>query len=105
GAGLVTSAVAVSHPGKKESPAFEIGAFSLREAMSYVTGRLAGGPHLRGGAFGLIEELGGDPLALSQASAVIRSSGVSCGDYQEKVTGRRADRGGRAAPAEITWTF
>ena len=103
---LITSTAPVSHPAKQDTPTVKVGAFSLREAMNYVVGRLTAGPHLRTGAFGLIEDLGGEPLALTQATAVMKSSGISCNDYRDKVGRRRQETiGGRPASAAVTWTF
>src|SRR6185312_6925626 len=58
-------------------------AFSSREAMGYLSGRLSTDPDQRSGAIDLVGDLGCEPLALAQASAVIASSGMSCRDYRQ----------------------
>jgi tetratricopeptide (TPR) repeat protein len=67
-----------------------VGAFSPREAMTYLMGRLSTDPDQRHGAMGLAAELDCQPLALAQASATIATSIVSCQDYQDRLTRRRA---------------
>src|SRR5207244_4601461 len=58
-------------------------AFSSREAMGYLSGRLSTDPDQRSGAIDLVGDLGCEPLALAQASAVIAGSGMSCRDYRQ----------------------
>lgn len=90
------------------APCLEIGAFSRRDAMSYLVGRLSSDPEQRRGAIDLIEDLEFQPLALSQASAVIANSWTTCADYREYFLGRRRQMaqatGGRPAAAAVTWT-
>jgi len=75
---------------------FPVGVFSRREALNYVRGRLTADPDQRHGAIDLAAELGCEPSALTQASAVIASSGLSCGDYRAHFTHRRAQLAGQA---------
>jgi len=83
--------------------------FSMREALSYLMGRLTADPDQRVGAIDLVGDLGCEPSALFQASAVIASSGLSCRDYRDYLAQRRAqlaemdDEGQAAAP--VTWTL
>jgi len=97
---------AAGQPGVRVVP---VGALSTREALSYLTGRLADDRDQRGGAIDLAITLGGDPTALTCASAVIASSTLTCRDYQQHYTGKqaqlqaqRADSQPPAAP-EVTW--
>jgi hypothetical protein len=109
GRALVT--VAGSPPALKtpQAHAIGIGAFSSREALSYLMGRLTADPDQRLGAIDLIDELGCEPLALAHASAVIASSALSCRDYLEVFLRRRelvaGTPGGRPPAATATWTL
>ena len=67
-----------------------VGPFSTREALSYLTGRLADDPDQRHGAIDLAIALDGDPLALAHAAAVIATTEQSCGDYQRHYADLRA---------------
>jgi hypothetical protein len=88
---------------------FPVGAFSTREALNYLMGRLADDPDQRQGAIDLAITLGGDPCALTHASAVLATTTQSCRDYQRHYTSKRARLAARqaggeppAAPA-VTW--
>jgi tetratricopeptide (TPR) repeat protein len=79
--------------------------FSRREALSYLMDRLTEDRGQRSGAIDLVDHLGGEPLALVQASAVIGTSSLSCRDYQD-VFVRKLDqlaRPGGASTAAISW--
>ena len=82
--------------------------FSTREALNYLSGRLATDPDQRSGAIDLADALGGDPAALAHASAVIISSGIRCREYRDYVIQRQvpppADGGEPPAAAGLTWT-
>ncbi|HEY3651017.1 MAG TPA: tetratricopeptide repeat protein [Streptosporangiaceae bacterium] len=84
-------------------------AFSTREAMGYLSGRLGTDPDQRSGAIDLVRDLGCEPLALAQASAVIAGSGMTCRDYRQHFMRRQKQlaEAGRADPsaAAVTWTF
>src|SRR5579875_1541990 len=86
-----------------------VGPFSPREGLQYLMGRLSADPEQRAGALDLAMELGGEPIALYQASAVIGSSALSCRDYLGQVVRRRDQLAGVAAPpaaaAAVTWTL
>jgi tetratricopeptide (TPR) repeat protein len=82
-----------------------IAGFSRREALSYLMDRLTEDRGQRTGAIDLVDHLGGEPLALVQASAVIGSSALSCREYQD-VFGRKLEQmagAGRASTAAISW--
>ena len=85
-----------------------VGFFSVREALNCLTERLSVNPAQRHGAMELAEELGCEPLALAQASAVIGNSTLACRDYRDYFAGRRQQIGMEAAGAsatEVTWTL
>jgi tetratricopeptide (TPR) repeat protein len=86
-----------------------VGGFTGREAMSYLMARLARHPDQRIGAADLVEDLAGLPLALAQASAMIRASGQTCREYSEQFARRRAQMQATARsepPATaVTWTL
>ena len=89
--------------------ALPVPAFSTREAMNYLSGRLSTDPDQRSGAIDLIGDLGCEPTALAQASAVIAGSGMSCRDYRHYFTQRQKQlaEAGRAetSATAVTWTF
>ncbi len=106
---LVTTgdaAVVAAQPGAHLLP---VGMFSPREALSYLMGRLTADPDQRIGAIDLVKDLGCEPLALAQASAVIASSALSCRDYRDYFVRRREQltdaAGGEPSAAAVTWTF
>jgi hypothetical protein len=73
-----------------ESPAFErrdlvfvpVGGLNRREALDYVTSRLTDHPDQRIEALDLGEDLGGLPLGLAQATAVMSARGQGCREYR-----------------------
>jgi tetratricopeptide (TPR) repeat protein len=84
-----------------------VGVLSSREALSYLMGRLTVDPDQRLGAIDLVEDLGCEPLALAQASAVIASSALSCREYREYFASRRDRHAahGKPAAAAVTWAL
>jgi len=105
---LVTAADAAAVPGEHRVLVVEVPAFSTREALNYLMGRLSADPDQRSGAIELVGELGGEPAALAHASAVLVSSGLRCGEYREYFARRRAQlaAGGGPVPAgAVTWTL
>ena len=104
---LVTAADAALVPsGMRVVP---VGGFSLREAISYLSERLSADPDKRQGAIELAHDLDLEPVALTQASAVIASSPMSCREYRTEYVRRRqqlATAPGEWPPAAaVTWTF
>ena len=97
--------------GIDEMLVLEVGAFSRREAMSYLVARLSADPDQRHGAMDLVEDLGGEPLALAQATAVIASSRMTCDGYRERFhrrmveLGVAAEEARRTAASSVTWTL
>ncbi len=104
---LVTSAEAAAVPsGMRIVP---LGPFSLREAIGYLSGRLAADPDKRHGVIELAQDLDLEPVALAQAGAVIANTPLSCREYRVHFV-RRSEQlaessGGRPPAAAVTWTF
>jgi tetratricopeptide (TPR) repeat protein len=107
--GRVVVTVAGAPPDLPGVKALPVGAFSSREALSYLMGRLTADPDQRLGAIDLTEELACEPLALAQACSVIASSALSCRDYLELFRRRRdviaEMAGGKPPAAAVTWTL
>ncbi len=72
---LITTANPAAIPGEWRAVALPVPAFSTREAMGYLSGRLSADPDQRSGAIDLVRDLGCEPTALAHASAVIATSG------------------------------
>ncbi len=106
---LITTANPAVIPAADRALTLPVPAFSSREAMGYLSGRLSTDPDQRSGAIDLVGDLGCEPLALAQASAVIAGSGMSCRDYRQHFMQRQKQlvEAGRAEPsaAAVTWTF
>ncbi len=106
---LITTANPAAISAEHRALALPVPAFSTREAMTYLSGRLSTDPDQRSGAIDLVGDLGCEPIALAQASAVIASSGMSCRDYRQYFNQRQkqlVDAGrAEAAAAAVTWTF
>jgi tetratricopeptide (TPR) repeat protein len=105
---LVTTGVAAGLP--PGATVLPVDTFSLREGMNYLIGQLAQDPNQRLGALDLVKELGCEPLALAQASAVIRESALSCQDYLGYFAHRREYMAegqpvNSVPAAAVTWTF
>jgi hypothetical protein len=106
---LVTSRQSALASGRSGMRVVPVGFFSAREALNYLTRQLSVNPVHRNGAIDLIEDLGGEPLALAQAASVVANSTLSCRDYREYF-GRRRQQVGVAAgevpsAAMVTWTL
>jgi tetratricopeptide (TPR) repeat protein len=106
---LITTANPAAVPGEWRALALPVPAFSTREAMGFLSGRLSTDPEQRSGAIDLVRDLGCEPIALAQASAVIATSGMSCRNYRQHFTQRQKQlvEAGRVEPsaAAVTWTF
>ena len=104
---LVTAADAAAVPGQPGALVTGVPRFSIREALNYLSGRLAADPDQRSGAIDLAGVLGGEPAALAHASAVIISSGIRCRQYRDYFARQQAQRtaaGGQRPAAGLTWT-
>jgi tetratricopeptide (TPR) repeat protein len=104
---LVTSADPAAVP--RDTRVVPVGRFSLREASSYLSGRLSADPDKRHGAIELAQDLDLEPVALAQASAVIANSPLSCREYRTHFARRREQlaqsSSARPSAAAVTWTF
>jgi tetratricopeptide (TPR) repeat protein len=102
---LVTCADAAAVP--RGMQILPVGLFNSREAISYLTERLSANRGQRLGAIDLVGAMGLEPFALTQASAVIASSAMSCLNYREYfVRSREQLADSSAAPplaSAITW--
>jgi tetratricopeptide (TPR) repeat protein len=81
--------------------AVEVGAFSRREALAYLSIRLHTDPGQLAGALELADGLGFLPIALGLAGAVMAETGLTCHQYLERVTERR---GRLAAATADAWS-
>jgi len=106
---LITAADPVTACGGRRVLAMPVPAFSTREAVSCLLGRLTTDPDQRSGAIDLAADLGGQPAAVAQAGAVIASSGLPSREYRQLFAQRRAQlaAGGTRPPsaAAVTWTL
>ena len=86
-----------------------LGPFSLREAIGYLSGRLAADPDKRQGVIELAQDLDSEPVALAQASAVIANTPLSCREYRAHFVRKREQlaesSSARPPAAAVTWTF
>jgi tetratricopeptide (TPR) repeat protein len=90
--------------------AHPVSGFSRREALGYLNARLTGYPDQRIEALDLAEDVGGLPIALSQAAAVVMATGTTCRDYRAEFAQRMQGTAGTQVdgcpPALIaTWSL
>ena len=106
---LVTSAAAAAAAVPSGMRIVPLGPFSLREAISYLSGRLAADPDKRHGVIELAQDLDLEPVALAQASAVIANTPLSCREYRAHFVRRgealAESSSERPSAAEVTWTL
>jgi tetratricopeptide (TPR) repeat protein len=65
-----------------------VGGFSRRESLGYLNARLTAFPDQRIAAIDLAEDVGGLPIALAQAAAVVAATGATCRDYRDRYARR-----------------
>ncbi len=87
-----------------------MGGFSRREALSYLGARLTDDPDQRVEALDLGEDLGGLPLGLAQAAAVMNVNRLSCREYRIQLAERRKHMTGHlvdgvSAAVLATWSL
>jgi hypothetical protein len=87
-----------------------VGGFSRREALSYLSSRLADYADQRIEALDLAADLNGLPIGLAQATAVMNANRLSCREYRAQFSERRAYMSGRpvegVSPAILaTWSL
>jgi tetratricopeptide (TPR) repeat protein len=85
-----------------------VGGFSRREALSYVSSRLTDYPDQRIEALDLAEDVGGLPLALAQATAVMNARKLGCREYRAMYADRRKHMNaidGVSADVLTTWSL
>ena len=82
-------------PNRRIAP---VPAFSTREALAYLTARLATDPGQRTEALDLAHDVDCQPLALAHATAALICTGASCRDYRGWYHDRKR-RMGHASPA------
>jgi tetratricopeptide (TPR) repeat protein len=106
---LITTANPAAYPRTQGALIHPVGAFRPCEALNYLSARLAAHPDQHAEAEGLAKDLGYEPLALAQASAVIASSALSCRDYRDLFALRRRKlaeaAGGLLPAASVTWAI
>jgi tetratricopeptide (TPR) repeat protein len=105
---LITAADAAVIPsGQGAAVVVPVPAFSMREAMGFLSDRLTTDPEHRSGAYDLADALGGEPAALAQAGAVMAGSGTGCRHYQHYLDQQRARQraaaGSEPPAASVTW--
>ena len=109
GRALITTANPAAVPDHQGTLIHAVGVVSPREALSLLTCNFTMDPDKRLGAADLVADLGYEPLALAQASAVIGSSALSCRDYQDCFARRREQVteavGGPPPAASVTWAI
>ena len=106
---LVTTTEPPASLGQEGLLAFAVSGLSRRESLGYLLGRLTEDRGQRTGAIDLVDTLGGEPLALAQAGAVLDSSIMSCRDYLDRYARKREQLAfsfpGRPAASAVTWTL
>jgi tetratricopeptide (TPR) repeat protein len=94
--------------GGKDLTVIPVAGMSRREAMSYLTSRLIDNPDQRLESLDLGEDLGGLPLGLAQATAVMRTRELSCREYRAQLAERRPhmpEVDGVSASVLATWSI
>ena len=79
--------------------AVEVGPFSPREALAYLSSKLHADPDQWIGALDLAGDLGYLPIALAQAAALMADAGLDCRQYRARVADRMRRLAGGAAGA------
>ncbi len=87
----------------------EVGAFTAREAMAYLSTKLHADPDQWIGALDLAGDLGFLPIAVGQAGALMADTGVDCRQYRARFADRKIHLAGAAdtypAIVAATWSL
>jgi tetratricopeptide (TPR) repeat protein len=88
----------------------QVGGFSRREALGFLTTRLFEDTAQRNGALDLAQALGCLPIALAQAGALIADARIDCRQYQGQFADRQQAMGigpdrGHASTVAVTWSL
>ena len=103
---LVTTADPAAFSGEQKALVYPVGLYRPAEAQGYLAARL--GPGRSQGAPELAADLGYEPLALAQASAVIASSAMSCQAYRDLFAAKRESAEaatGSPTAGPVTWAI
>jgi tetratricopeptide (TPR) repeat protein len=79
--------------------AVEVGPFSPREALAYLSSKLHADPDQWIGALDLAGDLGYLPIALAQAAALMTDTGLDCRQYRARIADRMQRLAGGSAGA------
>jgi tetratricopeptide (TPR) repeat protein len=97
-------------PPRLHAKLVQIGPFSRREALAFLTARLTEDAGQRNGALDLAQALGCLPIALAQAAALIADARIDCREYHRQFSERQHAMGigpdsGYAATVAVTWSL
>ena len=106
---LVTTRLPAAAVRGQQRKILQVGMFSRREALSYLTEKLSADPGQRTGALDLAEDLGCMPLALAQAGTLLADCGLDCREYRARFSERKrrmaVTGSGYPATVAVTWTL
>ncbi len=105
---LITTRLPASEFESRNVTVVPVSGLSRREALSYLSSRLTDHPDQRIEALDLGEDLGGLPLGLAQATAVINARQQGCREYRTALSERRkhmSDLDGVSATVLATWSI
>ena len=105
---LITTRLPASEFEGHDVTVVPVSGLSRREALSYLSSRLTDHPDQRIEALDLGEDLGGLPLGLAQATAVINTRRQGCREYRQALNERRqhmSDVDGVSATILATWSL
>src|SRR5579862_7692466 len=105
---LITTRLPADQFEDKDVTVIPVSGLSRREALSYLSARLTDHPDQRIEALDLGEDLGGLPLGLAQATAVINARRQGCREYRQALNDRRqhmSDVDGVSATILATWSL
>jgi tetratricopeptide (TPR) repeat protein len=105
---LITTRLPASDFQSRNVTVVPVPGLSRREALSYLSSRLTDHPDQRIEALDLGEDVGGLPLALAQATAVISARQQGCREYRAALAQRRSHMtavDGASATVLATWSL